>query len=129
MDQNRARKQIVVKGPSAALPFSAAVACDRLIFISGTVGRDPQGGIARGDIAAQTAQTLENIRRHLEQAGSSLEQVLKVTVFLTDMGLFQGMNEAYRRFFPSEPPARSCVQVVSLPDREALIEIEAIAVR
>ena len=72
---------------------------------------------------------LENIRRELELSGTSLDKVFKATVFLVDMGLFKKMNEAYRSFFPTDPPARSCVEVASLPDRDALVEIEVIAGR
>jgi 2-iminobutanoate/2-iminopropanoate deaminase len=102
-----------------------------LVFVSGTIGRNPETGeIARGDVAEQTRQTLETIRRRLEQVGSSMDQVVKATVFLVDMAHFPEMNEAYRAAFPEgRLPARSCVQVVALPDPEALVEIEVIAGR
>jgi 2-iminobutanoate/2-iminopropanoate deaminase len=112
------------------MPFSVAVGYGPFVFLSGLVGRDPASGrMALGDIAAQTRQTLQNLASQLVAAGSSLEQVLKVTVFLTDMGLFAAMNEVYRSFFRIDPPARSCVQVVRLPDPEALVEIELLAAR
>jgi len=123
------QKEIVMGAPNASLPFSAVVAYGSLLFISGKVGRDPQGGIASGDIHGQTLQTMENIKANLEQAHSSLSQVLKVTVFITDMGRFTEMNRAYVQFFKSDLPARSCVEVVKLPDPDALVEIEVIAYR
>lgn len=111
-------------------PFSPFVVHGDLVFVSGTIGRDPETGqIARGDVTAQTRQALETIRRHLQQAGSGMDRVVKATVFLVDMAHFSQMNEAYRAAFPSPPPARSCVQVSALPDPEALVEIEVIAGR
>ncbi|MGC8837626.1 MAG: RidA family protein [Anaerolineae bacterium] len=113
-----------------APPYSPFVVYGDLIFISGTIGRDPETGeIARGDVAAQTRQALETIRRRLEQAGSDMGKVVKATVFLVDMAHFSRMNEAYRAAFPGPLPARSCVQVTALPDPEALVEIEVIAGR
>jgi 2-iminobutanoate/2-iminopropanoate deaminase len=70
---------------------------------------------------------MENIRHQLELAGSSLEQVLKVTIFLTDIKLFKQMNEAYCSFFSGDFPARTCVEVLAVPDPDALVEIECIA--
>jgi 2-iminobutanoate/2-iminopropanoate deaminase len=123
-------RQIISRAPKEGLPFSVAVGYGPFVFLSGLVGRDPASGrMALDDIAAQTRQTLQNLASQLVAAGSSLEQVLKVTVFLTDMGLFAAMNEVYRSFFRIDPPARSCVQVVRLPDPEALVEIELLAAR
>jgi 2-iminobutanoate/2-iminopropanoate deaminase len=121
----------VIPGPAGpGSPFSAAIAFGDLVFVSGLVGRDPATrAIAAGDIHAQTTQALSNIRDQLERAGSSKDRVLKITVFLTDMRLFERMNEAYTAFFVSELPARSCIAVAALPDEQALVEIEAIAVR
>jgi 2-iminobutanoate/2-iminopropanoate deaminase len=115
---------------STTLPFSAAVGYGELVFISGTIGRNPANGeIAARDVPAQTRQTLLNIQKRLELAGTSLDKVLKATVFLTDMNQFGQMNEVYRGFFAKEPPARSCLGVTALPDPEALVEIEVIAGR
>jgi 2-iminobutanoate/2-iminopropanoate deaminase len=115
---------------SATLPFSAALGYGDLVFISGAIGRDPDSGeIAMNDIPAQTRQTLINIQNKLELAGTSLANALKVTIFLMDMGQFANMNEVYRTFFPGDAPARSCIGVASLPDKDALIEIEVIAGR
>lgn len=130
MQQNSSWPYKQIMAGSKELPFSTAVAYGDLLFISGMVGRHPQTrAIAEGDVAAQTRQTLENIQQQLELAGSSLAKVVKATVFLVEMGDFQKMNEAYRSFFPVDPPARSCVAVKSLPDSQALVEIEIIAGR
>jgi 2-iminobutanoate/2-iminopropanoate deaminase len=127
-DLTQFKKEAV--SPSPDFPFSEAVIYGGLVFGSGAIGRHPQTGeIARGDIAAQTKQTMENIRHQLQLAGTCLDQVLKVTIFILDMSLFEIMNEAYRSFFPADPPARSCVEVTSLADKDALVEIEAIAGR
>ncbi len=127
---SRATREVVSGPPGPGLPFSRAIVYGDLVFISGLIGRDPATRqIAIGDVAAQTTQALMNIRDELEHAGSSLERVLKVTVFLTDMRLFGRMNEAYVAFFTSEPPTRSCVAVAALPDEQALVEIEAVAAR
>jgi len=129
-DANRTTKEVISGPPGPGLPFSAAIAYGDLVFVSGLVGRDPvTRRIATGDIQAQTTQALANIQAQLERAGSSLDRVLKMTIFLTDMRLFGRMNEAYVAFFPSEPPTRSCVGVTALPDELALVEIEAVAMR
>ena len=123
-------KELVTRAAKAEAPYSPAVACGPFIFVSGSVGRDPASGrIAKGDVAAQTRQTMQNIAVHLEKAGSSFDQAIKATIFITDMDLFAEMNGAYRSFFESDPPARSCVEVSRLPDPEALVEIELIALR
>jgi reactive intermediate/imine deaminase len=106
-------------------PFSAAVQTGNLLFVSGQVGmRD--GKVGRG-IEEQTRLTLENIRDVLVKAGSSLERVVKVTVFLTDMALWPAMNEVYRQYFPKDPPARSALGANGLALPELLVEIECIA--
>ena len=130
MGQNNYKREIVTKAPMANQPYSPAVGCGPFVFISGSVGRNPDSGeIAKDDIAAQTHQTMCNIAAHLEKAGSSFDQAIKATVFITDMSRFAEMNQAYISFFQSEPPARSCVEVSRLPDPEALVEIELIALR
>jgi 2-iminobutanoate/2-iminopropanoate deaminase len=123
------KKEVVVGAPKSDLPFSAVIGLGSLLFVSGRVGRDPQGGIASDDVRGQTLQALENIGTNLDQAGSTLAQVLKATVFITDMGRFAEMNQAYKRVFSGDLPARSCVEVSRLPDPEALVEIEVIACR
>jgi 2-iminobutanoate/2-iminopropanoate deaminase len=123
-------KQIVSKPIKASLPFSPAVACGPFVFLSGLVGRDFRTGqIAAGDITGQMQQAMRNLAEHLEKAGTSLENALKVTIFLTDMSLYARMNESYVSFFKGDFPARTCVEVTRLPDPEALVEIELIAVR
>ena len=123
-------KEIVSKAAKPEMPYSPAVGSGPFVFISGSVGRDPASGqIAKGDVAGQTHQTMQNIAAHLEKAGSSFAQAVKATIFLTDMGLYAEMNKAYRSFFEGDPPARSCVGVSALPDPEALVEIELIALR
>jgi 2-iminobutanoate/2-iminopropanoate deaminase len=97
-----------------------------LLFTSGQLPARPSGELVADDIHAATRQCLENVRRVLEAGGASLEDVVKVTVFLTDMADFAAMNEAYSALFSGVPPARTCVQVAALP-KGARIEIEAIA--
>ena len=112
---------------SDSLPFSTAVVYGDLVFISGAVGRNPETGRMAADVAEQTRVTMELIQQRLQEAGSSLEMALKITIFLTDMNLFAEMNSAYRQFFHNGFPARSCVQVGALPDKEAVVEIEVMA--
>ena len=122
--------EIIAKPNNKALPFSTVVGFGHLIFVSGMVGRDPETGqIAVGDMAEQTRQTLANIESQLRKAGVTLKNVMKATVFITDMGLVPEMNRTYVSIFESGLPARSCVQVVALPDPEAIVEIEVIAHR
>lgn len=124
------KREIIVSSKNMDMPFSTIVGFDKLVFVSGMVGRNPDTGeIATADIGEQTRQTLTNIAVQLDRAGLSLENVLKATVFITDMGLFQGMNQTYKMFFETGLPARSCVQITALPDPEALVEIEVIAHR
>ena len=113
--------------PKAVLPLSQAIKVGNLVFTSGMVARDPNTReFIGGDIKQQTERIILNLKAILEAAGSSLDKVVKVTVFLTDMRDFAGMNEVYRKFFPKEPPARSTVEVSKLAI-PALAEIEMIA--
>lgn len=118
------------KAPAAIGPYSQAVAAENLLFVSGQLPIDPTtGAFAAGDIAGQTRQSLTNLSRILEAAGSSMEKVLKTTVFIQHMDDFAAMNEVYAQFFVGETlPARSAVEVAKLP-KGALVEIEAIAAR
>ena len=123
------KKKEAYPGP-AGLPLSSVVAFGDLVFVSGYVGRNYETNeIAHGDIAAQTKQAMENVGAQLNKVGSSLENVLKATVFISDMGLFDKMNEVYITYFPTDLPARSCVEVVTLADKDALVEIEVVAWR
>ncbi len=113
--------------PKAIGPYSQAVVSNGLAFLSGQIPLDPATGqIVEGDVAAQTARVLENIKAVLAACGSSLDAVLKTTVFLKDMGEFSRMNEVYARYFPHEAPARSTVEAARLP-RDVRVEIDAIA--
>lgn len=115
--------------PGAVGPYAQAIVTDTMVFCSGQVPLDPgTGKLVDGDIGAMTRQVLANLQAVLEAAGSSLDQVVKTTVFLTDLGDFAAMNAAYSEVFTSDPPARSTVQVAALP-LGARVEIEAIALR
>lgn len=122
-------KQIVVadKAPKAIGPYSAGVKVGNLVFTSGQLGIDPSTGeLVPGGIEAETRQALQNIGSVLEAAGSSFEQILKVSVFLRDINEFGRMNSIYAEYFKSDHPARSAFQVAALPKGGA-IEIEVIA--
>ena len=113
--------------PAAIGPYSQAIKANGFVFVSGQIPIDPHTGeFVAGGIAEQTARVLKNLTAVLEAAGSSLEQVVKTTVFLADMKEFSSMNEVYKDFFPSPPPARSTVAAAGLP-RDARVEIEAVA--
>ena len=114
--------------PQAIGPYSQAITLGDLVFCSGQIPLAADGTLNEGDIAAQTRQVLINLQRLLAAAGSSLERVVKTTVFLADLHEFKAMNDVYAEFFTSDPPARSTVQVARLP-RDVRVEIEAIAVR
>ena len=112
--------------PIALGPYSQGIKAGCLIFLSGQLGLDPKtNDFAAGGVAEQTRQALTNLKHVIESAGSSLNNVVKTTVFLKDMNDFQAMNTVYGEFFKTEPPARSTVQVAALP-KNGLVEIEAI---
>jgi 2-iminobutanoate/2-iminopropanoate deaminase len=114
--------------PQAIGPYSQAITFGDLVFCSGQIPLTPDGVLVEGDITEQTRQVLTNLGGLLAAAGSSLEHVVKTTVFLSDMNEFRSMNEVYEEFFHGAAPARSTVQVARLP-RDVRVEIEAIAVR
>lgn len=115
------------KAPKALGPYSAGVSTGCMVFTAGQVGIDPATGkMVEGGIQAQTRQVFMNLQAILEAAGSSLDQVVKTTVFMQDMGEFAMMNEVYATFFTEKFPARSTFQVGALP-AGAAVEIEAIA--
>lgn len=123
-------KQIVQteSAPKAIGPYSQAVVHGGIAYLSGQIPLDPATGqIVEGDIAAQTARVLDNLRAVLEASGSGLGKVLKTTVYLQDMTEFPKMNEVYARYFAENPPARSTVQAARLP-RDVKVEIDAIAI-
>ncbi len=122
-------KEAVVSphAPKAIGPYSQAVKVGPWVFCSGQLGMDPETGqLVPGGIEAETRQALTNLQRVLEAAGASLDHVVKVTVFLQDIGDFAKMNEIYSTFFQAPYPARAAVQVAALP-KGARVEIEAIA--
>jgi len=113
--------------PAAIGPYSQAIKAGGFVFCSGQVAIVPQTGqFVAGGVAEQTEQVLKNLSAVLEAAGSSLDQVVKTTVFLADMKEFSAMNEVYARFFSEPPPARATVAAAGLP-RDARVEIEAVA--
>ena len=113
--------------PRAIGPYSQAVLANGFVFLSGQIPLDPATNqLVEGDVAVQTVRVLENLKAVLEAGGSSLEKVVKTTVFLRDMADFPRMNEVYARFFAVNPPARSTVQAARLP-RDVSVEIDAIA--
>jgi 2-iminobutanoate/2-iminopropanoate deaminase len=115
------------EAPGAVGPYSQAIAIDGLVFTAGQIPVNPATGTIEAEtIEDQTRQVLSNVDAVLRAAGSGLHRVVKMTVFMTDLGDFQAMNGVYAEFFPSEPPARSAVQVVALP-LGVQIEMEAVA--
>ena len=120
---------IAPQAPKAVGPYSVAIQTDGFVFCSGQLGLDPATSeLAAADIETQTRQALTNLKNVLEAAGTSIEKVVKTTVFLKDMADFPKMNFVYSEFFPSTPPARSTVAVAGLP-KGGLVEIEATALR
>ncbi|HZM86191.1 MAG TPA: RidA family protein [Blastocatellia bacterium] len=113
--------------PKAIGPYSQAIKANGVVYASGQIPLDPKTmQIVEGGIREQTERVMNNLRAVLEAAGSSLDRVVKTTVFLADLGDFTEMNEVYGRFFGEIPPARSTVQVSRLP-RDVRIEIDVIA--
>lgn len=116
------------KAPPAVGPYSQGVQVGEFVFLSGQIPLNAAGELQQGDIVVQTIQVLENIKALLAEAQLCLADVVKATVFLTDMGDFAEMNRVYAEYFPVKPPARSTIQVAALP-KGAAIEIEVIAWR
>ena len=114
------------KAPAAIGPYSQAVKAGNFMFISGQIPIDPStGNVIDGDIKAQTKQCLKNLEAICQSAGLTLDNVVKTTVFLTDMSKFPEVNEVYGSFFKENPPARACVEVSALP-KGVQVEIEAV---
>jgi 2-iminobutanoate/2-iminopropanoate deaminase len=114
-------------GPKAIGPYSQAIKANGFVFVSGQVAIDPvTNTLLSGDIAFQTDRVLKNLRGILTAAGSSLDKVVRATVFLKNMNDFAAMNEVYGKYFTSAPPARSTVEVARLP-KDVLVEIDVIA--
>jgi len=117
-----------IDAPAAIGPYSQAVRSGNLLFCSGQIPLDPKSGqIVTGDIAPQTRRVLDNIAALLKAEALTFDNVVKTTIFLTDLGDFQTVNEIYGSYFKQTPPARSTVQVSALP-KGANVEIEVIAV-
>ncbi|MBQ8179145.1 MAG: RidA family protein [Candidatus Methanomethylophilaceae archaeon] len=114
--------------PAAVGPYSQAVVHGDLVFVSGQIPVDPTDGSVPEDIAEQTAQALRNLRNVLEAAGSGMDRVLRVTVFVRDISRFPDVNAVYAGFFTEPYPSRSCVEVSGLP-KGVSVEIDAIAFR
>jgi 2-iminobutanoate/2-iminopropanoate deaminase len=115
------------KAPKAIGPYSQAVVSNGLVFVSGQIPIDPAtGAVVAGGMAEQTARVLDNLAAVLAAAGSSLDQVVKATVYLKDLSQFAAMNEVFARYFTQDPPARAAIEAARLP-RDVLVEIDAIA--
>lgn len=116
------------KAPGAIGPYSQAIMAGNLIYTSGQLPIDPETGEMVGnDIVLQTRMSLKNVKVILEEAGSSMDKIVKTTVYLSDMANFGKMNEVYKEFFSGDYPARSAFQVARLP-KDALVEIEVVAI-
>jgi 2-iminobutanoate/2-iminopropanoate deaminase len=123
-------KKIVAttEAPAAVGPYSQAVRVGQFVFTAGQIPLDPKSGqIVSDDIAEQTRQVLNNLTAVLKAENLTFDHIIKTTVFMTDLGQFQTMNEIYASYFTNQPPARSTVQVSALP-KGARVEIEVIAV-
>ena len=116
------------KSPAAIGPYSQAIEVGGMIYTSGVIGVDPKTGEAGVTIEEQTRQVFENLRGLLADAGSSLEQAVKTTVFIKNMDDFGKVNDIYASYFTGDFPARSCVEVARLP-KDLLIEVEVIALK
>ena len=116
-----------IKAPKAIGPYSQAISYENLIFTSGQIPINPiSGNMITGDIKAEILQILKNISFILEEGGSSLKDVVKYTVYLTDLSLFSDVNKIFEEIYIKDPPARSTIQVSALP-KSARVEIEAIS--
>lgn len=114
------------KAPGAVGPYSQGIRAGDLIFVSGQLPANAEGVLIIDDIATATRHSLENVNAVLSAAGAQMSDVVKATVFLTDMGNFSAMNKVYGEFFSDPFPARACIEVAALP-KGAKVEIEVIA--
>ena len=121
------KKVATVNAPAAIGPYSQGIVAGNMVFVSGQLPIDPKTGeFAEGDVKALTTQSMKNVAAVLEAAGTSVDKIVKTTIFVADLADFAAVNEAYAAFFPETAPARSCVQVAAIP-KNARLEIEAIA--
>lgn len=116
------------KAPAAIGPYSQATIVGEMVFTSGQIALTPDGKMKENDVTVQTKQVLENLSAVLDAAGSSLENVAKTTIYLSDMNNFAVVNEIYAQYFKGHKPARSTVAVKTLP-KDALVEIDAVAIK
>ncbi len=125
-----AERKVIVpeKAPKAVGPYSQGIAANGFVFTSGQLPLDPATNTMPEGIKAQAKQSMDNVKAVLEAAGSGMDKIVKVTIFVKDLNDFATVNEVYGTYFGKEPPARSCVQVARIP-KDALVEIEAIAVK
>jgi 2-iminobutanoate/2-iminopropanoate deaminase len=120
------KKVHTTEAPAAIGPYSQGIVYNNLFFSSGQIPLTKEGEMVDGDVKEQTHQVFSNLKAVLNEAGSSLEQVIKATVFIKDMNEFTDINEVYGQYFSEHKPARSCVEVARLP-KDAKVEIEVIA--
>jgi 2-iminobutanoate/2-iminopropanoate deaminase len=120
------KKEVINAAKAGALPYSSAIKAGDYIFVSGQVGHLHENGTEVAGIEAQTMQSLHKMKVVLENAGATLDDVVKTTVFLANQADFAAMNEVYKGYFPTDPPARSTL-VVGFPIPKMLVEIECIA--
>ncbi len=126
---NSSMKKVIstTKAPAAIGPYSQAIEINNMVYTSGVIPINPEdGSIVEGDIKVQAERVLKSLSALLKDCGTSLDNVVKTTVFIKNMNDFAAMNEVYARYFTNNCPARSCVEVARLP-KDVLIEIEAIA--
>lgn len=122
-------KEIIVatKSPKAIGPYSSATKVGNMVWCAGQIPLDADGKFVQGDIKVQTEQCLKNVKNLLADAGTTMEHVVKVTVFMKDLNMFAQMNEVYGQYFTANYPARSTIEVARIP-LDSLVEIEVIAV-
>lgn len=114
------------EAPAAIGPYSQGIIVNNMFYSSGQIPLKPSGELLQGNVQQQTEQVLKNVTAVLKEAGTTLENVVKTTVFIKDMNEFPLINEVYEKYFSSHKPARSCVEVARLP-KDVLVEIEVIA--
>ncbi|MBD1383167.1 RidA family protein [Metabacillus arenae] len=114
------------EAPQAIGPYSQGIVVNNVFYSSGQIPLTPEGNMVEGNIDEQTHQVFKNLKAVLQEAGASLETVIKATVFIKNMDDFASINEVYGQYFAEHKPARSCVEVARLP-KDALVEIEVVA--
>ncbi len=127
-EQEAVQKEVIKMEQAEGRPFSPAVKFGDLLFLSGSIGMDPETNELPQDVGAQTKQCLENLGLILRQANMDYSDAVRCTVYLADLEDYAEMNKAYIAFFPEDPPARACVQVAGLV-RDAKVEISMIAAK